>query len=139
VQLPSIGITLGRGSKDRPVQRHARDAGRIIVTGNGSDFALEMESAAKRCRSATECFCGVGMITVPNGMDRVAYSAITRELRLGQERISWVDVFACNLEVRIRRDGSFEVLRQPVCEFFLRDHADCEDCQRLGIVPRVRL
>lgn len=134
VPLTAIGITIGRGTADSAVLAHARQAGRILVTSNVSDFAKEMRAATGQCTSASECRCGAGMITVPNGTQQIPFSAVTRSLRLGDKSVSWEDVFVCNLQVAVRRGGTAEVVRRPICRFFLQDHADCEDCQRLGIV-----
>jgi len=42
VPLSAIGITVGRGTPDLAVMDHAREAGRIVVTGNGNDFAKSL-------------------------------------------------------------------------------------------------
>jgi hypothetical protein len=132
VPLSKIGITKGRGTEDPPVVRHARDSGCIVITANKSHFATEMRRAANRCEPA-DCVCGGGMITVPNGMPKFQFRKITKAMRLGTEPITWSDVFTCNLHVSVQRNDSFTVRRLPVCEYFLRDHADCDDCIRLGI------
>lgn len=135
--LAQIGITMGRGTPDGAVVKHARESGCIVLTGNKSHFVREMRLAAKRCTLA-ECFEGAGVITVPNGLDRLQFSKMTRGLKLGQERIDWEDVFACNLHVDVHRGGKVIVKRLPICEFFIRNHAAiCEACQRLGIGAEV--
>lgn len=131
--LRKIGITTGRGTPDAAVVKHARDSGCIVVTGNKSDFVREMRFAAQRCTPA-ECFEGGGMITVPSGLERLAFTNITRKLRLDGETVDWVDVFACNLHVDVLRNGEVVVKRLPLCEFFVKNHAaECDVCQRLGI------
>ena len=131
--LAEIGITLGRGSPDEAVVRHARESGCIVVTGNKSDFVTEMRLAAQRCTPA-ECFEGGGMITVPAGIQRLRFNKITNDLWLTGQRVRWMDVYTCNLHVALHRDGKVVVNQLPVCEFFLKGHAaECEDCQRLGI------
>ncbi len=131
--LAEIGITVGRGTPDAAVVQHARDAGCIVLTGNKSDFVREMRLAAQRCTPA-ECFEGGGMITVPSGLERLAFAKMTRNLRLDGEKIDWEDVFLCNLHVDIHRSGVIVVKRLPVCEFFVKNHVvDCEVCQRLKI------
>jgi hypothetical protein len=139
VPLSAIGITIGHGTPDSAVMKHAREAGRILVTGNGSDFAKEMAAATRGCTSPSDCACGTGMITIPSGTHEIRYAEITRSLRLGAEMVSWFDVFVCNLEVAIRRDGSAVVKRRSVCAHFLRDHDDCDDCRRLGIVAAIAI
>jgi hypothetical protein len=133
VALSEIGITVGKGSPDDAVIRHAREAGRIIVTANESDFAKEMTRAAARC-TPSKCYEGGGMITVPNGVRSFPFRKISRALRLGEVDIDWADVFICNLHVQVRRGGEFRVRRLPICEYFLKDHADCEACAELGIL-----
>jgi hypothetical protein len=57
---------------------------------------------------------------------------------LGQERVGWEDIFACNLHVDIQRNGQILVKRLPVCGFFIRNYvAVCAACQRLGIESSV--
>lgn len=131
--LAEIGITIGRGTADAAVVKHARDSGCIVVTGNKSDFVREMRLAAMRCTPA-ECFEGGGMITVPSGLDRLSLRKIARDLKLDEHEIDWVDVFGCNLHVDVQRSGVIVVKRLPVCEFFVKNHVvDCEACQRLKI------
>lgn len=135
VTLPEIGITLGRGSPDRAVIEHAREAGRIVITGNGSDFVQEMRRAADRCNSY-RCYEGGGMITVPSGLERLPFTRMTNQLTLNGERISWEDVFVCNLHVALHADLKVDVRSLPLCKYFLQRHAECPDCRRLGIVPK---
>lgn len=86
--LSDIGITIGRGTPDAAVVRHARESGCILVTGNKSHFVREMRLAAQRCTPA-RCFEGGGMITVPSGLDRLPYANLARRMTLGLERIGW--------------------------------------------------
>jgi hypothetical protein len=72
VSLAEIGITVGRGTPDEAVLRHAREAGRVLITANESDFAVEMKRAAQRC-TPSKCYEGGGMITVTNGMPSFPY------------------------------------------------------------------
>lgn len=134
--LSRIGITRGKGSPDRAIQRHARDRGMIIVTGNVRHFRREMREAAKLCNSYA-CFEGGGLITVPNELQSAPFGRIGKTMKLGAEPIIWEDVFACNLRVAIYMDGSVRVSPLPICEIFKKLHSDCEPCMRLGIVPRL--
>jgi hypothetical protein len=74
------------------------------------------------------------MITVQSGMDSFPFLHITRTMKLGDQEVTWSDVFACNLHVAVNREG-FEVRRLPLCQWFYRDHTGCPDCERLGIRP----
>jgi hypothetical protein len=131
--LSQIGITVGAGSPDRAVLLHARDAGRIVITGNKSDFAQEMLLASKRC-TPMRCVEGGGMITVPSGLPKLSYRKLERSLNLNGKDIDWPDVFTCNLHVDIHKNGDVLVKPLPVCDIFKKDHiATCERCQELGI------
>lgn len=134
VSLSEIGITIGRGSPDDAVLRHAREAGRVLITGNESDFAAEMELAAQRC-TPSKCCEGGGMITVPNGMPTFPFGKINRMLQFNDVRIGWDEVFFQNLHVQVQRTGEFCVRRLPICPYLLRDHTDCETCASLGVLP----
>lgn len=134
VSLSEIGITVGRGTPDEAVLRHAREAGRVLITANESDFAVEMKRAAQRC-TPSRCYEGGGMITVPNGVWSFPFTTISRTMQLGEAKIGWDDVFILNLHVQVRRDGTFRVQRLPVCPYLLKEHADCETCAELGILP----
>jgi hypothetical protein len=131
--LAEIGITKNRGTKDSAVLRHARDAGCIVITGNRSDFAVEMRNAAKLC-TPTKCCEGGGMITVPNGVPSFPFGKISTKLTLNEKPVWWSDVFTCNLHVAVNRDG-FAVRPLPLCDFFRNDHEGCEICVGFGIVP----
>jgi hypothetical protein len=130
--LSAIGITVGRGTPDAAIVRHAREAGRVVVTANESHFARLMVDSAQNCESASDCYCGGGMIAVPNGVPRFDFRRISREMAAGSPVVYWPDVFICNLRVDVRRDGSFTVKPLRVCQFFRRDHGDCPDCERLA-------
>lgn len=132
VALSKIGITIGRGTPDSAVVYHAREHGRVLVTGNKSDFAREMKEAADRCTPA-KCFEGGGMITVPSGVREIQFSKISRSLELNGVSVNWNDVFLCNLWIDLLRDGSYRIKRLPLCPIFKRDHvAECGRCQELG-------
>lgn len=131
--LAQIGITMGRGTPDGAVVKHARESGCIVITGNKSHFVREMRLAARRCTPA-ECFEGGGMITVPSGLERLPFTRMSRSLALDGKPVGWGDVFTCNLHVDVQRAGIVVVKRLPVCDIFVRDHvALCEACQILGI------
>jgi hypothetical protein len=134
VSLSEVGITVGRGSPDEAVLRHAREAGRILITANESDFAVEMKHAANRC-TPSKCYEGGGMITVPNGLPSFAFTTISRTMRLADTAIGWDEVFFLNLHVQVQRDGRFSVRRLPICRYLLKDHVDCETCAELGVLP----
>ena len=132
VSLAEIGITVGRGTPDEAVLHHAREAGRVLITANESDFAVEMKRAAQRC-TPSKCYEGGGMITVPNGMQSFPYMTMSRTMRLGEAEIGWDDVFFLNLHVQVQRDRKFRVQRLPICPYLLKDHTECETCAHLGI------
>lgn len=131
--LSEIGITKGRGSPDEAIVQHARDAGRIVVTGNAWDYTSAIRGAALKCRPGV-CYEGGGLISVPNGKRSYPFKRIERTMTLDGASIGWEDVYLCNLHIRVNRDGSFDVLRLPLCEYFIRDHANhCARCIELSI------
>ncbi len=131
--LTRIGITRGRGTPDDRIVEHAREAGCIIVTADRQDFKREMKLAASRC-TAARCYEGGGMITVPGGSLGIPFGKISKAMAVNGSPVNWHDVYTCNLHVALYRDGKFAVKPLPVCEFFRKDHADCERCKKLGLV-----
>jgi hypothetical protein len=56
---------------------------------------------------------------------------MTREMTLGGLKIEWEDVFESNLQVSVRRDGSFEVTRLPMCRWEVERRPGCPSCERI--------
>jgi hypothetical protein len=119
VPLSRIGITVGRGTPDWAVVQHARGAGRIVITGNRSDFAREMDKAAERCVPG-HCFEGGGMVSVASGISSLPFVRISRTMTFNGLSVLWEDVYMCNLHVAVYRDETFSVRSLPVCDIFKR-------------------
>ena len=133
VSLSQIGITKGCGSPDEAIIQHARNAGRIVVTGNTWDYTSAIRDAALKCRPGV-CYEGGGLISVPNGTWSYPFKQIERTMTLDDAPIGWEDVYLCNLHIRVNRNHSFDVLRLPLCEYFIRDHAlNCTRCIALSV------
>ncbi len=130
-------IGLERGASDQKLVEHANYYGAIIVSRNKRDFRKEMRLAAARSNLA-ECYEGAGLVTVPDGLERIDFKSITRNLRFNSHRVTWEDVYQVNLEVRIHRTigTAPEVTLLPRCIKCLRDHEDCDVCASLGITSK---
>jgi hypothetical protein len=128
-----LDIGISEGSPDAAVIRHARKHGYIIITKNEVDFEQAMRAAPASCNSQ-DCRCGCGLITVNASIRRLPFEKMTREMTLGGIKVDWEDVFDSNLQVSVRRDGSFEVTRLPMCRWEVEKRSGCSSCERIDAV-----
>ena len=131
MSLEEIGIS--PRTADQVIVKHARNFGCIIITRNEVDFEQAMRAAPLSCNSQY-CQCGCGLVTVSARLPELPFELITRSLSINGIPIDWDIVFAANLQVSVRANGTADVTRLPMCSWERSRHADCEPCMRLAAV-----
>jgi hypothetical protein len=109
-------VGLSEKARDSEIVREAWKRELTIVTGNGDDFAREINAFQSRTTRA-DCHELYGLVVLPNGYEqqRRLLQGIEDKLRLGSEKLTWADIAQKNCLVRVKKNGKPDVRRFKRC------------------------
>ena len=109
-------VGLPETARDSEIVREAWERGLTIVTGNGDDFVREINAFQARTTRG-ECHEVYGLVVLPNGYEhqKRLLQGLEDKLRLGSERLTWMDIAQKNCFVKVKKNEKPEVRRFKRC------------------------